>query len=289
MRKAQTGGRMEEAQLMAALLKRYPTSEYAFLQQVRNSTGFARKVTRTADALAFSLWPSRGLVLHGFEIKSYRGDWVRELRQPAKAEEIARFCDFWWLVVAHHGIVEHGELPPTWGLLSPDAKGERLVVEVPAPRNEKPEPWSRGFMAAVLRNASDCSVPAAAVAAQCEEHYRKGHDVGAAKAPESEAERELKRLRELEQKVQAFERASGINITHDYRGMDKVGQAVQAVLRGQDAYQRHVDRLVGLARQMPATLESRYAELKHATDSFVAVLNESAASFTAPADGEVEA
>ena len=44
------------------------------------------------------VWPSRGLYLHGFEIKVHRNDWLRELKNPAKAEEIAGYCHFWWVV-----------------------------------------------------------------------------------------------------------------------------------------------------------------------------------------------
>ena len=33
---------------------------------------------RYADAIAMNLWPSRGLAVHGFEIKISRGDWQRE-------------------------------------------------------------------------------------------------------------------------------------------------------------------------------------------------------------------
>src|SRR5688572_18266988 len=80
------------------LAKRFAPSAYAFLPQLRNGTGFGR--TRTADAVAMSLWPSRGIYLHGFEIKVGRGDWLSELRQPEKAEEIARFCKYWSLVAA---------------------------------------------------------------------------------------------------------------------------------------------------------------------------------------------
>ena len=40
------------------LAGRYPAPEWAFLPQVRNSTAFTHR--RTADALAFNCYPSRG-------------------------------------------------------------------------------------------------------------------------------------------------------------------------------------------------------------------------------------
>ena len=57
---------MNEGGVFEALKTRYNSPEYCLLPQVRNSTGYSSKV-RTADAIAMSLWPSRGLTLTGFE------------------------------------------------------------------------------------------------------------------------------------------------------------------------------------------------------------------------------
>ena len=97
-------------ELRALLRKKYAAPEYALFEEVRNGTGFSRSVTRSADALAYSLWPSRGLELHGFELKISRSDWQRELLKPAKAEALQQFCDRWW-VVAPVDLVQPGELP----------------------------------------------------------------------------------------------------------------------------------------------------------------------------------
>lgn len=51
-----------------ALRQKFPAQEYALFFEVRSATGFPGRL-RSADALAMSLWPSRGLELHGFEIK----------------------------------------------------------------------------------------------------------------------------------------------------------------------------------------------------------------------------
>ena len=59
MRRATALG--SEAAVIAALRARHPSEAWAFLSHVRNGTGYARRTARTADALAFSLWPSRGL------------------------------------------------------------------------------------------------------------------------------------------------------------------------------------------------------------------------------------
>lgn len=136
--------------LVSMLRDRYAPPEYAFLPQVRNGTGFAR-MPRTADGLAMSLWPSRGLHLHGFEVKISRGDFLRELHDPAKAEEIQRFCHFWWIVTPSAEMVDPTELPPTWGLLASD--GKRLQVVREAPFLSDAKPLDPPMLAAVFRAA----------------------------------------------------------------------------------------------------------------------------------------
>lgn len=64
---------MTSADIINALAARYTAPEFAFLTEVRNSVGFSSKV-RTADAMAMSLYPSRGLYMIGFEVKVSRAD-----------------------------------------------------------------------------------------------------------------------------------------------------------------------------------------------------------------------
>jgi hypothetical protein len=65
-----------------------------------------------------SLWPSRGIELHGIEIKVSRNDWLKELGDPAKADEIARFCDRWWVAAGDESIHQWDSLekrnPVSW-------------------------------------------------------------------------------------------------------------------------------------------------------------------------------
>ncbi|HYJ21079.1 MAG TPA: hypothetical protein VEW07_03530, partial [Solirubrobacterales bacterium] len=65
---------------------------------VRSAAGFDAR--RTIDAVSLNLWPSRGMLLDGYEIKVSRSDWLRELKNPAKAEEFAGLVDRLWLVVS---------------------------------------------------------------------------------------------------------------------------------------------------------------------------------------------
>jgi hypothetical protein len=117
---------------------------YVMAEHVRNYCGFAgyRTITplRTADALAVDLWPSSGHVVHGFEVKVSRSDWLTELKDPEKAEAFKPYCDYWWLVVPDAAIVRD-DLPPGWGLMT--AVGTNgLRIRIRAPRlDRQPMPF----------------------------------------------------------------------------------------------------------------------------------------------------
>ncbi len=224
---AATEGKVTEARLVDALRDMHRGDAWGFLTQVPNATGFSDRV-RTADALAMSLWPSRGLELHGFEIKVSRADWAKELRRAAKAEEIARFCDRWW-VVAPSGVVRDGELPPTWGLLV--WGGGRLTVGMPAPKLS-PEPVSRSFLASLFRCLhTPAATPADLAAARA---------MGAQDAAAVCAEREQRARAEVEQYTRVladFQEASGVRIDRWDNGK-RIGAAVRTVLAGESGRYR---------------------------------------------------
>ena len=102
-----------------------------------------------ADAVAMNTWRSRGYAVHGFELKISRGDWLRELKNPGKAEPVFRYCDRWYLV-SEPNVVKPGELPATWGHL--ERRGGSLHVATEAPKLQ-PEVVSREFFASMMRRA----------------------------------------------------------------------------------------------------------------------------------------
>lgn len=207
--------------LIAMLRARYPAAQYAFFEELRNNTGYSGQV-RTADAVAFSLWPSRGLELHGFECKVARSDWKRELAQPEKAEAIQKFCDRWWVVVSDPGFVADGELPPTWGLLAASKgfdKGSKLRVVKEAPKLD-PQPLTKKILASLFRNFADSESARFNTRAfeLATEQMRK--------APKGQAEREAEAFRraheQLSDAVQKFEKDSGLSVLGGYDG-ERVG------------------------------------------------------------------
>lgn len=136
--------------VMQALRERYAPPAYAFLEQVANGTG--SNGSRWSDALAMSLYPSRGLDLIGFEVKVSRTDWQKELAEPAKAEAVAKYCNQWMLVAGDASIVREHELPAPWGLMV-FSNGKLRVVK--GPKRLEAQPIDRKFLAALLRRVAE--------------------------------------------------------------------------------------------------------------------------------------
>jgi hypothetical protein len=136
-------------EMRGALKRYYAQPECAVVFEVAQSTG--HNANRHLDAVAMELWPSRGLAIHGIEIKVDRGDWRREKADPTKAEEIARFCDDFF-IAAPKGVVPIDELPAAWGLLELMPEG-RINPTKPAAKTAA-QPIDRAFLAALLRATS---------------------------------------------------------------------------------------------------------------------------------------
>ena len=159
---------MKASHIKAALRMRYTAPQYATLEEVRNATGRIKrrrvinKITgdvttdrpRYADMIAVGLWPSLGLEILGFEVKTTRADWLKEISDEKKAVAVQQYCDRWYLVVPHKNhekIVRAGELPDTWGMLTVDETGTvREIVDAP---KLDAQPVTRAFLASMIRNA----------------------------------------------------------------------------------------------------------------------------------------
>ena len=217
------------------LSERFDSDAWIYLSDVRSATGFTREV-RYADGLALGIWPSRGLEIQGFEIKVSRQDWKKELDNPKKSDEIARYCDKWWLVVRDNSIVPISELPKSWGLMIPRGKGLVVVQEA-----EKMEalPIDRSFMMSIIRHIVKTTVPADKITEQVNnrmadaialERHRMEYQLKDAK----------NKAEELEKNIADFKFASGISINM-WEGGKKIGHAVNMVLKfGANA---HIEQL----------------------------------------------
>ena len=224
-------GPLDAQELLALLKVRYPAPSWALIPQVGDRTG---GWSRCADAIGVSCWPSLGLAVHGFEIKSYRGDWLREVKNGEKSQALFRFCDYWWIVAGNDQIVQPGELPPTWGLLV--AKGGKLHVAHGAPPLT-PEPLTKTFIASVLRESLEIVTPDSKLKEARDEGKAEGRKEGTEEGRyrRESAEKELANLRGA---IAVFEKAAGVKFTEVssyWDGKDdaeRFGHAMRLVLNG---------------------------------------------------------
>jgi hypothetical protein len=254
-----------EAGIASRIAATFPLPTYASLMHVGNATGFANR--GWLDVLVVGLWPSRGLVIYGFEIKVSRSDWRRELKAPEKAENLARYCDKFF-IAAPEGVVPHAELPVGWGLYEATerTKGVVLVKEAPA---RQPEPLDRTFLAALMKRATEQTVPKADVDRQVHERLdaakaqaeRDGaRQQGSRDWELDHAKAEAERLRKM---VADFEAASGINLAMGYAG-GAVGKAFVDALqwRSPEHLARRLDDAAKRIGELVASAQETAAELR---------------------------
>lgn len=215
----------KKVDVWSVLSKRYPSNEYALMAEVSDDAGFGR--SRSADYIAVNLWPSRGLTIEGIELKSYRSDWLNELKNPKKAENIFQYCDYFWLLTASEDIAKAEEIPDTWGWMC--IKGEKIFIKKDAPKLE-PKQVTRGFLCAMLKRACDRSdfIHKDSIQEAIEEAKER------AKTNDKYLlDRANKELNELREKVMKFEKASGISLEFRWRDeSDKIGKAVKFINDG---------------------------------------------------------
>lgn len=205
-----------------ALRGKYQAPHYVLMFEVRDSTGFDS--TRSADAMAISLYQTKGREVIGFEIKHARSDWLRELKQPDKAEEIGKFCDYFYLVTQDDSIARIDELPMPWGWMV--VKGQRLKV-MKKPERMQPRPLDRPMLCSLLYTLREhCQ-------SETKKQIREEVDAGVKSHHSGQAweiENLKKKMAELEKAVKDFEDASGVQIRSGWHDRPKIGAAVKRVL-----------------------------------------------------------
>ncbi|MDN7456538.1 hypothetical protein [Burkholderia cenocepacia] len=253
---------MQTSEVKAALRARFCSPEWALFFEVADATG--ARHNRWADAVAMNLWPSRGLAIHGMEVKVSRSDWLRELKDPSKSAPVQRYCDHWW-IVAPAGVLKDGELPPTWGHYEVKPGGT-LRELVAAPKLES-EAVTRQFVAALMRRASaaDEGIVAAAVGAEIA-RLREGDE----KRIKREVEHRTGELEDLRKQIADIERVSGVEIRR-WSNSEEIGRAVKAVLA------------CGAMRSYGGI-----AALRKNAESILACCDEALALFPGTADDEID-
>jgi hypothetical protein len=225
------GDVMTEGDITQLLRAKYRGRDWAFLAQVPNGTGTHK--SRTCDGMAMSLWPSKGLHLHGFEIKVSRGDWLAEIQQPEKSEAFIRYCHYWW-IVAPAGVVKLDEVAGNWGVQEVTKQGDKLRV-TKAASLMSPIAVDPSFLAALFRAMRRESSEHELQTAR-QEGYSDGFREG-----QRASDNQQKRAAEwagredesLRRSVAAFEAASGLAI-NAYNG-GSLGEQVARARKLEDA------------------------------------------------------
>lgn len=230
------------------------------MREFRDATGF--DASRSADALAFGMYVSRGQVIIGFEVKVSRSDWLRELKDPAKADPIARYCDYFNLVVpaTGPGVCAVNELPPPWGLIQVDVEKAKTKTIKKAEKLEA-APITRSFLCAIVKQAMDSiGVPGQSALLQARENgFREGQ-----KSAEENSSYRMKQLVDLEEQVNAFREKSGIDISSysDGRELGEAVTVVRKVIHGNHSVIFNLEHMEGALQRSLKQVQGDIAHLK---------------------------
>lgn len=203
------------------LEQKYPSKEYTLLREVRNAAGF--DASRSADGMVVGHWPSRGCEIEGLELKSIRSDWINELKNPAKADAIFKFCDRWWIVAEKENIVKLDEVPTPWGFI--ECSNDKLKIIKAAPKLE-PIPLTHGVVVSMLKRAVS-KIDGMISRDSIGEEIKKAIEQGAERASWQYQQTESN-YNNLKEALKIFEEKSGVNINQWTAG--RVGDAVKIVL-----------------------------------------------------------
>jgi len=255
--------KITSSDIRAAILKTFARPEWAVMFEVPAGTGATRD-NRSADAVMMSLWPSRGLDLHGVEIKVSRSDWKREAADPAKAERIAAYCDYWWVFVAPGVIHDLAEVPTPWGVREFDGKKLRTVKE--AVRTEA-QLVDRRFLASLMRRTDESKVN--------DIRAEVAKDVASIRAGDQERiERELadrsRRAQIIADREKAFVDATGLDLAQlSYRNDIKdIAAMVKCLLNTSVQGQYNaLDRFAANMRSLSGQLDTALAEYRQVTEN----------------------
>lgn len=228
-----------EAGMVHLLRLRYPKEEgWLQFSNLRNRTGYGGGDERYADFAALQTWASRDHAFHVFEVKVSRSDWLRELKDPGKADPMAKYANHWWLAVANDKIVQPGELPTGWGLLIPEVyRGKLRYKVVEAAPARTPEPFSKGLVLSMARHVQsqlEHVVPKSEIDARIRDASAQAVERALARDPTRNVEQ---RLHEYERIVTAFEEASGVSLRVPWgktEDIQNIGRAVQLILQAGD-------------------------------------------------------
>lgn len=206
---------------------KFPENEYVLIEEVSDASGFNR--SRSLDYMLINLWQSRGLAVTGIEKKSNRSDWLKELKQPQKQENHFKYCDYFYLLTDKDNVAKVEEIPDSWGWYH--INGSQILKTMKAAPKLNSIPIERSLLCAMMRRAADKAnfvrsdslethIQEQAAKIQGERNYT--------------LESNSREYLNLKQKVDEFEKASGLDIAHCWPEDQpkKMGEAVKVIMNG---------------------------------------------------------
>lgn len=205
---------------------KFPENEYVLIAEVSDASGFSR--SRSLDYMLINLWESRGFAVTGMEKKSNRGDWLKELKNPQKQENHFKYCDYFYLLTDKDDVARLEEIPDAWGWYH--INGSQVLKTMKAAPKLAPLPIGKSLMCAMMRRAA--TKEKYVHVDTLESHIQlKAEEIRVER--NSQLTMNAENYVELKAKVDQFEAASGLEITHSWRNEPKeIGEAVKLVMNG---------------------------------------------------------
>ncbi len=235
--------------------------EYTLLFDVPNVVGVNQ--ARRCDAVAIGMWQSTGRLIHGFEVKISRSDWLRELRDVSKADPFIEQCDRWWLVTGHQGVVKPDEIPESWGWMNATKTG--LRIQRPAkPLPQDAVSMRRLWAFALIRAATGLGGNGTAFEAAVNKRYAELQ-----RQADERLQAQIARINpafeQLQKKVASFEAASGMKLD-DWR-LGNVGKLARRLHEiSEDNYRGFTKMLQGQVKAMRSLCADTEAALAALAD-----------------------
>lgn len=242
---------MTKSEILNHLYGRFPKSEYALVDEVRDAAGFY--ANRSIDFMAFGLWPSRGHDVHAMEVKSSRADWLKELKNPKKQESIYQYSDYMWLVTTNTDIVKDiSEIPSTWGWI--ELKNGKCYYKKQAPKNLNKKTWGISFFAAFVKRMTTRMV-----------HEDSLDDIVKTKSENqnrnllSKLEIAENKAKEYKSALERFEQLSGIKILRGYfstiddEKLERIASALKIVIKNESSTDWHYTKLERMKQELEQT------------------------------------
>lgn len=243
------------------LRAKFPANEYVLIQEVSDASGFSR--SRSLDYMLINLWQSRGLAVTGIEQKSWRNDWLKEIKNPAKQENHFKYCDYFYLLTTDENVAKIEEIPINWGWWHINKSGVLKTMKAAPKLN--PEPIGRSLMCAMMRRAA--SKENYVHRDSIQEAIDNAVELGL-KNRNSERDWELRNAKELRVQVELFEKESGIDIRNGWyhyygkKNAGTIGSIVRILLDG---------GVTGYQNRMIKLKESAATILQHITEELAAM------------------